>query len=206
MVVGSARRDRAGRRPRPATSTPRRQTEPQGRSWARRRPRRRWIMSQGDQLVRPLTSGPVKPGRKDVLMKERSVITRWACENARPRPSGTRPCRLLEAVARLGQDADDLRARGGGDARASQSEGTPDSQTAAQGRHNSWAEAGRQEGGAVALRSKCLTSRPRVSSSSSVAPRRSTASNEVLALLPENKHAKALLAHAQQKAPGRRPA
>ena len=60
------------------------------------------------------------------------------------------------------------------------------------------------EGGAVARAPSVSSSRPSCSSSSSSMPRRST-EQRGLALLPENKHAKALLATSQQKAGKKRP-
>ena len=83
----------------------------------------------------------------------------------------------------------------------SQSEGTPDSQTELKAAWNSWArKLCEVEGGAVALRSKCLLQQTVLQLQQQQYTKALDSSNEVLALLPENKHAKALLATSQQKA------
>ena len=136
----------------------------------------------------------VKPGEKFVLMKQLSVMV-----------VGFSPCEWRVLLEKQPPGSDKMQMISGLEEAVmrglSQSEGTPDSQTELKAAWNSWArKLCEVEGGAVALRSKCLLQQTVLQLQQQQYAKALDSSNEVLALLPENKHAKALLATSQQKA------
>ena len=154
----------------------------------RRRPRATAADARPLLLASQGGEDSVKPGEKFVLMKERSVMVvgfshaewRLLLEKQSPGSDKMQMISGLEEAVMRG---------------LSQSEGTPDSQTELKAAWNSWARRLCEvEGGAVALRSKCLLQQTVLQLQQQQYAKALDSSNEVLALLPENKHAKALLA------------